>query len=455
MGDERDGIATLSDWAAFRAANPDIEGVDAFVMDCNGTVLGKRVGVDDADKLFKDGVQFSASAPIADCRGLGHDPLGIGTTDGDPDGTALPLAGTLKRMVWTRAPLAQVVCAMRDIGTLEPLWFDPREVLRRVVRQCAAAGIHPVVACELEFYLVDRERAADGSVRVAAIPGHGVVPRRPANLSLNTVEESAEFLQRITAAATALDLPVSGVLAEYGMGQYEVNLRHVADPIAAADHAVLLRRLVQGVAHSMGVAATFMAKPFAEQAGNGLHVHVSIVDENGNNRFGAEGGEALLEQAIAGMQDLMFDSIGFFAPNFNSHRRYSGPFVPTTRHWAHNNRSVAFRVPAAAGQARRVEHRVAGADASPHLVMAAILAGVLHGLTGQRVATKPVTGKVNDERDPRFPDGVLAALERLRHSKKLKAYFDPRYLEAFAHMKRGEYGALVSSVFSRELDFYL
>jgi glutamine synthetase len=455
MGDENDGIATPEDWAAFRSANPDIEGIDAFVMDCNGTVLGKRVAIEDAAKIFKDGVQFSASAPIADCRGLGHNPLGIGTSDGDPDGTALPLARTLRRMTWTRAPLAQVACSMRDISTLEPLWFDPREVLRRVVGQCTAAGIRPVVACELEFYLVDRERDPDGSVRVAPIPGHGVAPRRPANLCLNTVEASAEFLQRIDAAARALDLPVSGVLAEYGMGQYEVNLRHVADPLAAADHAVLLRRLVKGVAQSMGVVATFMAKPFAEQAGSGLHMHASIVDENGRNRFGAPGGEVLLEQAIAGMQDLMFDSIGFFAPNFNSHRRYSGPFVPTTRHWAHNNRSVAFRVPAAGAEARRIEHRVAGADASPHLVMAAILAGLLHGLTGSLVATKPVTGKVNDERDHRFPDGVLAALERLRSSRKLRRYFEPRYLEAFAHMKRGEYAALTSAVFPRELDFYL
>jgi len=447
-------VAAPTEWQSFLAANPDIRGVDAFIVDANGNCLGKRLSAEDAGKLFEEGIQFSACAPIADCRGLGHDPAGIGASDGDPDGAALPITGTLTRVPWASTPIAQVMCMMREIGSLEPLWFDPREVLRSVVAQCRQAGIHPVIACELEFYLVDRQRGADGRMRVAATPGHGVVPRRAANLSVAAVEESAAFLNRVTEAAQAQGLPVSGAMAEYGIGQYEINLRHGSDVLKAADHGALLRRLVRGVAQSMGVDATFMAKPFSAQPGSGLHVHVSIVDEHGANRFGGEGGEALLKHAIAGMQDLMFDSMGLFAPTFNSHRRYLGPFVPTTRHWAHNNRSVAFRVPAALGAGRRVEHRTAGADASPHLVVAAVLAGVLHGIRNGLKASEPVTGRVNTARDPEFPDGVVSALERTRHSKKLGSYIDPRFLAAFAEMKRGEYGALIDEVFAREHDFY-
>ena len=454
MTSKNSEIAPPSEWQSFIALNPDIRGVDAFIVDANGNCLGKRLAADDAGKLFEEGVQFSACAPIADCRGLGHDPLGVGASDGDPDGSALPISGTLTRVPWASTPVAQVMCTMREIGTLEPLWFDPREVLRRIVEQCRAAGIYPVIACELEFYLVDRERGADGRLRVAAIPGYGVAPRRAANLSVAAVEESATFLNRVADAASAQGLPVSGAMAEYGIGQYEINLRHGDDVLKAADQGALLRRVVRGVALSMGVDATFMAKPFASQPGSGLHVHVSIVDEHGRNRFGGDGGEALLEHAIAGMQDLMFDSMGLFAPTFNSHRRYLGPFVPTTRHWAHNNRSVAFRVPAALGAGRRVEHRTAGADASPHLVVAAVLAGVLHGLQHRLKATAPVTGRVNTARDPEFPDGVINALERTRYSKKLAAYIDPRFLAAFAEMKRGEYGALIDEVFAREHDFY-
>ncbi len=429
-------VARPGEWASFRANNADITGIDAFIIDVNGNALGKRLSVEDADKLFAEGVQFSACAPIADCRGLGHDPQGIGASDGDPDGSALPIAGTLARVPWASTPVAQVMCMMRQIATLEPLWFDPREVLRHVVAQCRSAGIHPVIACELEFYLVDRERAADGRLKLARTPGTGAVPRRAANLSVAAVEESSLFLNRVAQAAAAQGLPVSGAMAEYGIGQYEINLRHGDDALLAADQGVLLRRVVRGVAQSMGVEATFMAKPFATEPGSGLHVHVSIIDEHGNNRFGGPGGEALLEQAIGGMQDLMFDSMGLFAPTFNSHRRYLGPFVPTTRHWAHNNRSVAFRVPAATGPGRRVEHRVAGADASPHLVVAAVLAGVLHGISNQMKATAPVTGRVNTARDPKFPDGVINALERTRASRKLAAYIDSRFLAAFASMKR-------------------
>jgi glutamine synthetase len=248
---------------------------------------------------------------------------------------------------------------------------------------------------------------------------------------------------------------VCGAVAEYGIGQYEVNLRHVADPVLAADHAVLLKRIVKGVAQSLGMRASFMAKPFIRQAGSGLHVHVSLADSAGANRFGAAGGELLLQQAVAGMQAMLFESVGLFAPSFNSYRRYLGPFVPTTRDWGHNNRAVAFRVPAAQGSGRRIEHRVAGADASPHLVVAAILAAVLHGLTQQLSPTAPAAGRVQSGPDPGFPRDLLGALERLEHSSLLSAYIPSRFLQLFAELKRKEYAALIEELFIPEFDFYL
>ena len=139
-------------------------------------------------------------------------------------------------------------------------------------------------------------------------------------------------------------------------------------------------RLVQGVARAAGCEATFIPKPFIEQPGSGFHLHVSITDAAGANRFGAPGGEALLRRAVAGMQALAGDSPALFAPHFNAHRRFQSLFVPRAATWGFNNRSVAFRLPIAGPAARRIEHRIAGADASPHLVMAAVLAGILHGV---------------------------------------------------------------------------
>jgi glutamine synthetase len=324
-----------------------------------------------------------------------------------------------------------------------------------VVAKCRREGVHPVVACELEFYLINPHRGADGAIALATLPGHGSPPRRAANLSMDAIEDSSVFLNAVAEAAAEQAVPVCSAVAEYGIGQYEVNLRHVADPLLAADHAVLLKRIVKGVAQSMGMQASFMAKPFVRQAGNGLHVHVSLADTSGANRFGLEGGEVLLHEAIAGMQAMMFDSLAIFAPSFNSYRRYLGPFVPTTRDWGHNNRAVAFRVPAAHGPGRRIESRVAGADASPHLVIAVILAAVVHGLTQHLKPTAPAAGRVQSGPDPAFPDGLLSALERLEHSSLLPAYIPTKFLQLFSELKRKEYAALIEDLFIREFDFYL
>jgi glutamine synthetase len=442
------------EWPAFLAQHPRLTGLDAFVIDINGNALGKRVAIEDAHKVFSEGVQFSSCALFADARGLGHNVLGMGGSDGDPDGTAWPIPGTVCLAPWTGAPIAQVVCSMRELETRKEFWFDPRVILADVVAQCRAAGLHPVVACELEFYLLAPDRTDHGGIQVANLPGRNGPPRRAANLSLEAVEEHSQFLNRVIDAARQQGVPVCGAVAEYGIAQHEINLHHVSDPLLAADHAVLLKRIIKGVAQAMNMRATFMAKPFAGQPGSGLHVHVSVTDEKGNNLFGAAGGDKLLHQAIAGMQALMFDSVGICAPNFNSYRRYLGPFVPTTRDWGHNNRSVAFRVPAGTGPARRVEHRVAGADASPHVVLAAVLAAVLHGIKSGLSAGEPLKGRAG-ARSAEFPDGLLAALDRLERSATLAKYLPERFLKLYVELKRKEYAVMIENVFPAELDFYL
>jgi glutamine synthetase len=452
--------APLREWTDFLAAHPDIGALDAFIIDVNGNAVGKRVQVQDAAAVFTDGVQFSACALIADSRGLGHNVQGMGASDGDPDGVALPISQTLCMAPWTHEPVAQVMCHMRDIELRRSFWFDPRVILSDLVGRCSEAGIRPVIACELEFYLLAPQRAADGGVTLAASTHEAGPPRRAANLSMDAVELNAIFLNKISAAAAAQQVPVCGAVAEYGIGQFEVNLRHVSDPLLAADHAVLLKRIVQGVARSMGMQASFMAKPFAHQPGSGLHVHMSLVDEAGANRFGgaaigAAGGDELLEQAIAGMQALMYDSVGIYAPNLNSHRRFLGQFVPTTLDWGHNNRSVAFRVPSSGPAARRIEHRVAGADASPHLVLATILAAVLHGITHRLTATQPVSGRVGGGGSADFPKGLLAALDRLEKSAALAQYLPGQYLKLYSELKQKEHAVLMAEVFPAEYDFYL
>jgi glutamine synthetase len=439
---------------SFLRANPTVEWVDAFMVDVNGLARGKRMPVADLQQIYSAGVQFSACAPLLDVRGLGQGAAGLGTDDGDPDGTGWPIPQTLKRAPWALRPTAQVQLELRDVVRGEPLWWDPRVILADVVSRCRADGIHPIVACELEFYLIDPRRDRNAPLAPAVSPLTGHAPRAAANLSLAALDENAAFLTALHEAALAQDIPASSAVAEYGVGQFEINLNHIPDPVKAADHAALLRRLVKGVAQSRNIEATFMPKPFLQQPGNGFHVHVSIVDAAGNNRFGATGGDALLRHAVAGMQALTLDSLAIFAPHFNAHRRFESVFVPRTLDWGYNNRSVAFRIPVADAAAQRIEHRVAGADACPHLVMAAVLAAIHHGITNRLTATEPVSARVSGVLQE-FSAGLLHSLERLERSALLARYIPERYLLAYAELKQGEYAALMEQVLPGELDFYL
>jgi glutamine synthetase len=409
--------------------------VDAFVIDMNGIARGKRLPVADF-VAARGGIAFSASALLLDAQGNAQGPLGYGTQDGDPDAQGHVVPGQIWPVPWARVPVAQALLSMRDGG--DPLWFDPREVLAGVVARCRADGLHPVVACELEFYLVETDAAG----RPSPPSGFGTA----GHLCLQRVEDHGAFLHNLHAALAAQGIEAGTLVSEYGPGQFEVNLRHTPDPLLAADQAALLRRATIGVAASMGQRASFMAKPYPSHPGSGLHVHVSLVDEAGRNRFGATGGQKLLEQAVAGMQALHADSMAIFAPSFSAYRRYrAGAFVALDGAWGENDRRAAFRIPTGGASARRVEHRVACADASPHLVMAAILAGLHWGVTQ---GLSPVEANA-------VPRDLVSALARFEGSDVLPQYLPARFAALFAALKRAELASLLEEVATREYLFYL
>jgi glutamine synthetase len=265
------------------------------------------------------------------------------------------------------------------------------------------------------------------------------------------VEDYADFLHALHDALRLQGIAAETIVSEYGRGQFELNVVHTADPLRAADQAVLLRRAVVGVAAAHGLRASFMAKPFQDRAGNGLHIHLSLGDETGRNRFAQDGGEAELRAAIAGMQRLHGESLAFFAPNFSAFRRYrAGGFVALASSWGENSRSVAFRIPAGNRAARRVEHRVAAADASPHLVMTAILAAAHDGVTN-RLTPGAADGSDSDA----LPGDILTALARLETGTRLAHYLPADFPRLFATLKRAEFADLFAEVQPVEHDFYL
>lgn len=365
----------------FFAANPDIETVQMLVPDTNGILRGKWGPPELAGKAFGEGVQLPLSIFGLDIWGREVPETDLHIETGDRDGNCLAVPASLKRVTWSERPSAQLLMAMYEPdGT--PWFADPRHVLNRVLERFARKGLTPVCAFELEFYLLKPDFETDAMASPLPHIGHLTGPERQQMYSINTLSRLEEFFADITSAARAQDLPMDTVISEAGPGQFEINLLHRADAALAADEALLLRRMIGGVARRHGHRASFMSKPFQHWPGNGMHVHVSLQDESGRNLF-ADGarGEKMLRHAVAGTLATMPDMLAVFVNTFNGYRRLApGSYAPTRVAWGENNRSVAVRIPSGSPAARRLEHRISGADAHPHLVAAALLAGMLEGI---------------------------------------------------------------------------
>jgi glutamine synthetase len=308
---------------------------------------------------------------LLDTMGECHDPGGLGFSDGDPDRTAKVVPGTLKPVPWSERPTCQVMTTLVEPDG-SPYLFEPRSILASVLARFAELKLRPVVAFELEFYLVDREQTADGTPQPPISPNSGRRDSGTQVYGMADVDAFSAVLDDIVQACTAQGIATGAVTAEYAPGQFEINLHHTDDPLNAADQCVMFKRAVKGVSRRHNLQATFMSKPYLSEAGSGLHMHISLVDAAGRNVF--DGGEAgiaspTLEHAIGGVLDLLPASMTFLAPNVNSFRRYvPNIFVPIRRTWGLENRSVALRIPLGGGDARRIEHRVAGAGAILRLI---------------------------------------------------------------------------------------
>ncbi len=448
---------------AFLKAHPETRQVDSIFADLAGVLRGKRLPVDQADKLFGAGAALPGSVYLLSALGDNLDPMGLGFSDGDPDEIAKAIPGTLKPVPWADLPTAQVMITLeRKDG--RPYPFEPRNVLVRTLERFGELGLKPVVAFELEFYLIDPERGPLGEPLPPRSPVTGQREQATQVYGMNAVDDFAAYLDEVTEACAAQGVTTGAVSSEYAPGQFEINLQHQEDPLKAADDCVMFKRAVQCVARRQGVQATFMAKPFPECAGSGLHIHVSLLDDKGRNVFdesrgGGAGNQAdneTLRHAMGGILDLMPASMAIYAPNVNSFRRFQpNIFVPIQRSWAHENRSVALRVPIQGGASRRIESRIAGADANPYLVLAATLAGIHHGLTGKIDPGPPAQGNACTDFDPALPFRPLRALERMAEDQILPGYFGADYPRTYAECKAKELEAFEALMSPQEFRWYL
>ena len=449
-------IAAPEELERFLEAHPEVSHADAIFIDLCGIVRGKRYPRAELSGLFETGCPIPVSIYLLDVTGASADPGGRGFSDGDPDGLGRPLADTLVPVTWAERPGAQVLMSVRELDG-RPCLLEPRNLAARVLERFSELGLRVRLAFELEFYLLDPEPDGRGRPRPVA-SSRGWEHESVQVYGMVELERFAGFFRELEAAARAQRIPATATTSEYAMGQYEVNLRHVDDPLVAADHCALFRHLVKSLAHRHGVGATFMSKPFLDSTGNGMHVHLSLVDPAGENVFedGSSEGSALMRHAIGGLLDTMYEAMALFCPNVNAMRRF-GPnlFVPVNRSWGLNNRSVAVRIPVGSGASRRLEHRVASADANPYLVLAALLAGIHHGIE-KRIDPGPAwTGNACENADPEMPLELSAAMERLRHGPIMREYLGAQYLELYCETKLRELQAFHRAISPREYGWYL
>ena len=433
--------------------NPDIEIIEALLIDLNGVHRGKWIPPHKLESVFNGGLRMALTGVTPDI--WGRDVPELCSTTGDGDGICVPSVRTLKRLPWLARPTAQVYLHLTDQGV--PWGFDPRVILANVQQRFAERGLTPVVAPELEFMLLSSERDADG---IPLLPQDRVTGSKGVGgqlYSTDIMHEYADVLHEMREGCDAMDLRLETLVKELAPGQYELNQRHIDDALQAADNAQMLKRVIKGVAYKHGYVATFMPKPFAHLDGNGFHVHVSVLDDRGRNIFddGTDEGSDALRHAIAGLAATMADLMLVFAPHRNSYRRFaSGSHMPVAPTWGYENRDVALRVPVGDPAARRIEHRVAGADANPCLVLAAILAGILHGLDNESDAAPPTTGGSADQERILAGDW-LSARRDFEASAFVPEYLGKPFHQAFGAIKRFEQDEFNRTITAFEYDAYL
>jgi len=438
--------------------HPDTRFLEPLMPDINGILRGKRVGAEDFGKAFGKGLNFCGAATLMDTHGNTLESIPYGANDGDPDIMAMAVPGTLAPVPWAQAPTGQFLLEGVNLDG-SPYPWDPRTILRNAMQPLYDLGLNPVLATELEFYLVEHDGEKFIPL-VPRIPGSDLPQSGPQYAMVEDLYEFDDFINDLIDICEEQNIPSGAALSEYSPGQFEVNLHHVDDPVLACDHAVLLKRAVKAAAIRNGMAATFMAKPFANVSGNGLHIHVSLLDDDGNNVFAGSSKDGefsdTLRHAIGGLGELMAESMAIFAPNANSYRRFAPhTYVPSTPSWGENHRSVALRIPLSSATNSRVEHRVAGADSNPFLVVASVLAGIHHGITQKCEPGKMVQAGELLEHVVTLPIRWPLALDAFDAATILPGYIGEEYHKLFSLSRREEEGRFNSQIPHKDFDWYM
>ena len=423
-----------------------IEDVEAFVPDMAGAARGKVIP---ADKFGKGELKMPEGIFAQSVSGhYVKDKANIE----DRDMLLVPDADTIRPVPWASDPAASVFldCFRKD-GT--PVGTAPRQVLRNVLGLYADKGWKPVVAPEVEFYLIHAH--ADPNQEVEPPKGRlGRTETSKQPYSIDTMNDFDPFMNDMYSFCEEQDIRIDTLSQEMGPAQFEINFLH-GDAVDLADQVFLFKRTTREAAIKHGMHATFLAVPMSGEAGSALHVHQSVVDEKGNNIFSGENGEPsdLFDSYIGGLQKYIPEALLTLAPYTNSYRRFLSYWAsPVNLAWAVDNRTVGLRVPDSEPDARRVENRVAGADVNPYLAIAATLACGYLGMIEGAKAGPPIEGSAYD-----LPFSlhrhIYPAIEAMRESDAMRMTLGDEFVTLYCALKELEWQEFEETVtpWEREL----
>lgn len=441
----------IQDVQNFKQKWPEVRYLDLLFYDLNATPRGKRIPIESAHKLAR-GIYLPVSNNSLSVTGSVVESAGWGEDIGEPDHMCTLVPGSLAPSF--NPSVGQVQLQMLDKDETSPCMLEARNILLDIVSRLHSRQQFPVVALELEFYLIDKKRNEDGSIQPPINP---VTDQRETNCDVYNVDNLDDydaFLSDVNVAAKQQNLNTDGALAESAPGQFELNFFHQQDVVNACDQLLSAKRIIRQAAQKHGFDVTFMAKPFAGEAGSGEHIHLSMLDENGQNLFSAPNGEpsAFFKQTLASMLTMMPETMALLCPNINSYRRFAkGMFTPTTVNWGHNHRGVALRVPKSDAKNRRIEHRIAGADVNPYILASVVLAGVLHA---DQLSPEQCPPELCETAPP-LPTRMSDALERLAASETLRTYFHKEFLDLYLACKQSELDEFEQFITPLEVDWML
>ncbi len=451
-----DPMAQVSDKLREWLKSRKIDEVEALVPDMTGNARGKIIP---AYRFLKgEGVRLPEAVFMQTVTGdwPAEDVYEMLVHPSDRDLFLRADPATACMVPWVDEPTAQIIhdCVNAE-GEFHGL--APRTVLRRVIERYRQDGLDPVIAPEVEFYLVEKNTNADNPLR-PPVGRSGRPERARQSFSIDAVNEFDPLFEEMYDFAEAMELDLDTLIHESGAAQMEVNFEH-AGAMSRADQVFLFKRLMREVAMRNDVFATFLAKPMENEPGSSMHIHQSVHEvKTGKNIF-ADGDDSEMNEAfrhfIGGLQRYTPAAMIFYGPYVNSYRRFAyGDVAPTNVHWGIDNRTAGLRVPISSPENRRIECRFAGSDVNPYLAIAAALASGYLGMKEQIEPSAP-TDQNAREMEHTLPHTMEEALICLEQEPAFREMMGEDLCTGYAAIKRQEYETFFRVISSWEREYLL